>query len=103
MNLKSFCFSANYVFGSGFDKFVLTDDQGNEYIPKYSRLDVAVIYKFRPGKLAGKLGVSVLNVLNTGNILFPNLTRIRTGTENPLDVYAEATPFTPTLFLMLKF
>jgi hypothetical protein len=101
-NLKAFYFSANYVYGSGFERFILTDNTGQEYIPPYSRLDAAVIYKFKPGKINCETGISVLNVFNTQNIKLSNLRRVATDTENPLDVNAEAVPFTPTLFLKIK-
>jgi len=102
LNFNSFYISANYVYGSGFEKFVFTDNN-QSYIPNYSRLDGALIYKFKPGKINGEAGISILNILNTENIKFNNLRRVATGTENPLDVHAEAIPFTPTLFLKLKF
>jgi hypothetical protein len=103
MNVKSFYLSASYVYGSGFERFVMTDDGGNEYIPAYNRLDAAIIYNFRPGKIQSQVGVSVLNVLNAENVKLSNIRRIVTDTQDPLDVNTEAVPFTPTLFLKMKF
>jgi hypothetical protein len=103
VNYKSFYFSANYVYGSGFDRFIFTDDDGGEYIPDYNRLDAAVIYNFKPGKVQSQLGISVLNVLNIENIRLSNIRRVVADAENPLDVNTEAVPFTPTLFVKIKF
>lgn len=101
-NYKSFYFSANYVYGSGFERFIFSDDGGG-YIPAYNRLDVAAIYNFKPGKIKSQAGISVLNVLNSENIKLSNIRRVTTGTGDPLDVNTEAVPFTPTLFLKLIF
>ncbi len=102
-NYRSFYFSANYVFGSGFERFLLTDDNGNEYVPSYKRLDTAIIYHFKPGKVNTEVGISVLNVLNDENIKLSNIRRVATETEDPLDIHTEAIPFTPTLFLKMRF
>ena len=99
-NLKSFYFSANYVFGSGFEILNNYTAQ-NTAVPKYSRLDAAVVYKFSRGKLFGNVGVSVLNVLNHQNIKYDNLKRIETGTSDFANIYSGAIPFSPTLFLKL--
>ena len=103
LNYKSFYFSASYVFGSGFERFVLADEKGEDYIPAYNRLDAAVIYNFKPGKVKSQIGISVLNVLNNENVKLSSIRRIATDTENSLDVNTEATPFTPTLFLKMQF
>lgn len=99
-NLKSFYFSANYVFGSGFEilKNYITP---NTQVPIYSRLDAAVVYKFSRGKLFGNVGISVLNVLNHQNIKYDNLKRIETGASDFANIYSGAIPFSPTLFLKL--
>lgn len=99
-NLKSFYFSANYVFGSGFEilKNYLAP---NTTVPKYSRLDAAVVYKFSRGKLFGNIGISVLNLLNHQNIKYDNLKRIETGASDFANIYSGAIPFSPTLFLKL--
>ncbi|MCG6188880.1 TonB-dependent receptor domain-containing protein [Maribellus maritimus] len=103
-NYKSFYLSVNYVYGSGFERFVFENTDGVEYIPAYNRLDIAVIYNFKPGKvIKSQIGLSVLNVLNSENIKLANIRRIATDTENPLDVNTEAVPFTPTLFLKVIF
>ena len=100
-NLKSFYFSANYVYGSGFE--IMKNFSSSEgSIPEYSRFDAAVIYKFNWKKIPGNLGVSVLNVFNHPNIKYANLRRIESGTDELLNVHTEAVPFTPTIFLKFK-
>jgi hypothetical protein len=100
---RSFYFSANYVYGSGFERFIFENSDGEEYIPAYNRLDAAVIYNFKPGMVKSQIGISVLNVLNTENIKLANMRRIATDTENSLNVNTEAIPLTPTLFLKVMF
>ena len=100
--IKSFHFSANYVFGSGFpDPDQLPDVI--DYTQFYSRLDAAVIYKFSKRKIQLDAGISVLNVLNRENIRYSNYTRIPTDEINTVSLYAEAVPITPTLFLKLYY
>lgn len=101
-NYKSFYFSANFVYGSGFERFTFSNEDGKSYIPAYNRLDMAVIYNFKPGKVQSQAGISVLNLLNSENIKLANIRRIATGSENPLDINTEAVPFTPSLFFLKK-
>ncbi len=99
-NLKSFYFSADYVYGSGFE--IMKNFSDNTSIPVYSRLDAALVYKFGWGKFFGNLGFSVLNVFNRENIKYTNLNRIDTGNSELINVHSEAVPFTPAIFLKLK-
>jgi len=100
--IKSFHFSANYVFGSGFpDPEQLPDVV--DYTQFYSRLDAAIIYKFPIRKIQLDAGISVLNVLNRENISYSNYARIPTDEINIVSLYAEAVPFTPALFLKLYY
>jgi hypothetical protein len=100
-NLKSFYFSANYVFGSGFE-ILKNYTPESVSVPTYNRLDIAVVYKFSLKKLYGNIGVSVLNVLNQENIKYDNLKRVETGTLDFANIYSGATPFSPTIFLKLQ-
>ena len=100
-NWKALYFSANYIYGSGFE-IMKTFSDDNTQIPIYSRLDVAVIYKFNKGIFNGKLGLSVLNVLNQPNIKYTNLRRVESDASEIINVYSGAVPFTPTLFLNIK-
>jgi hypothetical protein len=100
--LKSFHFSANYVYGSGFpDPNQLPDVI--DYAQSYSRLDAAIIYKLPVRKIHLDAGISVLNVLNKENIKYSNYTRIPTDEINTVSIYAEAVPLTPALFLNIYF
>ncbi|MBN2215357.1 MAG: TonB-dependent receptor plug domain-containing protein [Bacteroidales bacterium] len=100
--IKSFHFSANYVYGSGLpDPNKLPDTV--DYAHPYSRLDASVIYKFSIKKLHLDAGISVLNVLNKQNIKYSNLTYIPTDENTSVSVYAEALPITFTLFLHVYF
>jgi len=102
-NYKSFYFSSNFVYGSGFDRFRSERPDGEELNQDYKRLDVAVIYKFPPKKVKTEIGISVLNVLNTSNIKYANLQQIPADDIDWVGIYAEAVPFTPTLFLKVVF
>ncbi len=90
-------FSANYVFGSGFPP--ITQANQSEISSVYSRLDVSVVYKFLDRKWRGEAGLSVLNVLNTQNIKFANFERVPHNQTNAINLFAEAIPITPTLYL----
>jgi outer membrane receptor protein involved in Fe transport len=99
---RSFHFSANYVYGSGFpDPDLLPSEV--IYTRPYSRLDASLIYKFSTRKIHLDAGISVLNVLNTENIKFSNYTRIPTDDTNTVSIYAESVPFTSTLFLHIYY
>jgi len=99
-NLKSFYFSSNYVYGSGFE-ILKNYTAPNTPVPIYSRLDAGVVYKFSHRKFFGNVGISVLNVLNHQNIKYDNLKRVETGASDFANIYSGAIPFSPTLFLKL--
>ena len=97
-NIKSFHFSANYVYGSG------VPDPGAlpavaDYAQPYSRLDVAAVYKFSRKKIHLDAGISVLNVFNTENIRYSNYIRIPTDDTGTISLYTGAVPRTPAVFL----
>ena len=102
-NYKSFYFSTNYVYGSGFDRYDFESENGLNLNQDYKRLDAALVYKFRPGKVKTELGISVLNVFNTENIKYSNLGSATIDEINLVGIYAEAVPFTPTLFFNIEF
>jgi len=102
INLNPVYFSANYVFGSGFPEpgtidIADTDDYD------YSRLDIALVFKFLPNKYNLDAGISILNVFNTENIKYSNFVRIPTDQEETIDLHAEAVPRTLTIFLNFSF
>lgn len=101
VNLDPVYFSADYVFGSGFPSSpeILAEDPDNL---TYSRLDVAVIYKFLDRRMKGEIGLSVLNVLNTQNIKYANFERLTANQTNSINIYSEAIPITPALYFKLS-
>jgi hypothetical protein len=98
INLDPFYFSANYVFGSGFPAGIFSLS-GYEDNYNYSRLDASIIYKFLERKLKGETGISILNVLNTQNLKYENFELIPAFQTSSINIYTEAIPFTPTLYL----
>jgi len=102
-NYKSFYFSTNYVYGSGFERYDYINKEGIQLSQNYKRLDAALVYKFRPGKVRTELGLSVLNVFDTDNIKYSNLRSATVDDINLVGIYAEAVPFTPTLFFNIEF
>jgi hypothetical protein len=101
VNLDPFFISSDYVFGSGFPSTqnILSDEDDNL---TYSRFDVSFIYKFLDRRLKGEAGLSVLNVLNTQNIKYANFERVAANQTNSINIYSEAIPFTPALYLKLS-
>jgi len=99
LNFDPFFFSADYVYGSGFPDFIYNQQPNNTSSHIYSRLDVSFIYKFLNRKLNGEAGLSILNVLNRQNFKLANFERIPANQSSSINIYAEAIPFTPTLFL----
>ncbi len=100
--IKAFHFSATYVFGSGFPDPDLLPD-GTDYLQPYSRLDADLIYQVSSRKVKVDAGISVLNVLNTENIRYSNYTRVPTDESTTVSLYAEAVPFTPSLFIKISY
>ncbi len=99
---RSFHFTVNYVFGSGFPDPDLLPGVV-DYLQPYSRLDAAIIYNLLKRRVKLDCGVSVLNVLNKENIRYSNYTRIPTDETTTISLYAEAVPLTPTIFLNIFF
>lgn len=102
LNYRSFYFSANYVYGSGFERFDNEVGSELELDMPYKRLDASLVYKFKPGKVKAEAGISLLNLLNNENIKYSNI-RVSTIDEvNLVSVYADAVPFTPAVFLKIE-
>ena len=102
VNLKSFYLSANYVYGSGFERYNIETENGTWLNQYYKRLDLALVYKLPARKIKSEVGISVLNVLNTNNIKYSNLRRATVDEINLVGIYAEAVPFTPAVFLKIE-
>ncbi len=102
INLRPAYISANYVYGSGFPAPGTADAvQTDDY--DYSRLDMALVFKFSRKAYKLDAGVSLLNVFNTENIKYSNFVRIPSEETETIDLHAEAVPRTLTLFLNLSF
>ena len=102
VNLDPVYLSASYVYGSGFP-IQYNNHQKIEKDYPYSRLDVAASWRFLTRKVKGEVGVSVLNVLNRQNIKFSNFEKIPLNQTSSINIYAEAIPLTPTLYLKFSF
>ena len=101
INLSPFYLSANYVYGSGFPSTNPLDNPNDNVLP-YSRFDTALNYKFSKKKYSLETGISILNLFNTQNLKINNLERIPTEQTATFNIYNQAVPFTPTLFLNLS-
>ncbi|PLX08351.1 MAG: TonB-dependent receptor [Marinilabiliales bacterium] len=101
LNFDPFFISGDYVYGSGFPDYIYEIQPNSVAEQTYSRLDLSIIYKFLNRKLKGEVGLSILNVLNHSNFKLSNFERIPTDQTNTVNVYAEAIPFTPTLYLKI--
>jgi len=102
INLSPFYLSANYVYGTGFPITFNNQHQIQKDYP-YSRLDGSATWRFLNRKVEGEIGVSVLNILNTQNIKFSNFEKVPLNQTSSINIYAEAIPLTPTLFLKISF
>jgi hypothetical protein len=103
VNIKSFWLSADYVYGSGFERYNFETREGLELDKSYNRLDASLVYRFRPGKVKSELGLSVLNVFDTDNIKYSNLRSSTIDDISLVSIYADAVPFTPALFFKIEF
>jgi len=103
LNFDPVYFSANYVYGSGFPVYEITNQELTKTRTAYMRLDMAIVYKFHIKKLLGETGISVLNVFNRENVLYNNLERVPTNQSNTIQLYEESVPFTPSIYLKLAF
>ena len=101
INLNPFFLSANYVLGSGFLEKPFQQRNSTNRIP-YGRLDISATFKFPKNKNIGECGISILNVLNTENRKYSNFEKIPLSQTSSANIYFEAIPFTPTLFLKLN-
>jgi len=103
LNFEPFYFSANYVYGSGFPAFAHAATLPIDTETPYNRLDVAGVYKFSIKNISFETGLSILNVFNSENIKFANFERVKTNQGEALNLYSDAMPFTPTIFLKINF
>jgi len=101
LDIQPFYFTVNYVYGSGL-AYPNTLPLDNSRYP-YSRLDASMIYRLKVKAFRLETGVTVLNVFNRENIKYSNLFEVPDGQFSSISIYAEAVPFTPTLYMNLAF
>ena len=101
-NLSPFFISANYVYGSGFLGYPPTSIDRVDRYP-YKRADLAATYRFALKRVKIEAGISILNLFNRENIKFTDVTQIPVEDNNSVSIYSEALPFTPALFLNMRF
>ncbi|MDE5423305.1 TonB-dependent receptor plug domain-containing protein [Ancylomarina sp. DW003] len=102
VNIGKFYCSANYIWGSGFP---LYNQLKNTIVsePNYSRLDVSLIYKLKPGKVKTEFGLMFLNLFNRENINYFNLEVVQVAQETILSINEKTTPFSIRLFFKIGF
>jgi hypothetical protein len=110
INLSPFWLSAGFVFGNGYLDSFGSGRYSSLGTPEYSRLDLSATYEFSIKRVNFRTGVSVLNVLNTQNKktleIVPILSKGQGGgVESNLltNLYAEAVPFSPAIYLEISF
>ncbi len=102
VSLRPVYISANWVWGSGFPDRTPNVQDFFDTRP-YNRLDISINTRFSLKRIKAEAGVSVLNVLNHRNLKYDNFVRIPKGEGTTLDLYIDAVPFSPTLFVNLLF
>jgi hypothetical protein len=103
LDFSPFSFSTNYVYGSGYPNY-----QGLKVISTaerehYNRLDISLTYRFSPRKFKMQGGVTVLNLLDSNNLIFSNLVNASSNNSDMFAVYSQAIPFTPMSFCEISF
>ena len=100
---KDFYFSTTYVYGTGYS-YLSTGGHGHaqnrESDNSYNRWDMAMTYKLEQKKYQLQAGVSLLNVLNTGNVKY----NYQLADQNTItNLYTEAIPRTFMVFVEIAF
>lgn len=107
LSVSPFYISSNYVYGTGFNVISIGQQgmgQGSssKTIPNsnYSRLDMAATYRLELNKCTLQTGLSLINIFNTQNVKYDYSLG---GKQDVINVYTQAMPFTPMLFLEFLF
>lgn len=95
--------SSDYVFGSGFPALSGPYIRQNESDLVYSRWDVSGYYRFAWRRWDIQAGLAIMNVLNNQNVKLQNMVKIGDSMGGSLNIISEAVPFTPTIFLLIRF
>jgi hypothetical protein len=96
-HLKPMYFSINYVYGSGLPNPLNLFSEDN--VQAYSRLDMALMGRIKTNKIKLDVGVSLINVLNTQNIIYNQYSSFPDGSIK----FSTAEGIRPALFLQLTF
>ena len=102
LDFRPFYFTANYVYGSGLAYSSSVLEENPDRYP-YSRMDAALIYRLKMKSFRMETGLSILNIFNRENIKYSNLFEVPDGQFSSISIYAEAVPFTPTIYLNIGF
>ncbi|MEI7676298.1 MAG: TonB-dependent receptor [Bacteroidales bacterium] len=95
--------SSSYVYGSGFPSYSGLTLLSETNRKDYNRLDVSLCYRFSPRYFKMQGGVSILNLLNSKNLIFSNLVNASSVSSDVFAVYSQAIPFTPMVFFEFSF
>lgn len=95
-------FSGSWVYGSGF-LYPYLSEEGDPIVLPYNRVDMSLMYRLSRDRYRFDAGLSLLNVMDTENIKYSNLTLVDTGETDPLGIHAEALPRTLALFILFSF
>lgn len=101
-DIDPFYLSGSWVYGSGFLYPYLSED-GDPLVIPYNRVDMSLMYRLSRDRYRFDAGLSLLNVFDTENIKYSNLTLVDTGETDPLGIHAEALPRTLALFILFSF
>ena len=102
LDFDPFYFTVNYVYGSGLAYRASSWEEPRDRYP-YRRLDASAIYRLKLNEFRMETGISVLNIFNRENIKYSNLFEVPDGQFSSISIYAEAVPFTPTVYLNIAF
>ena len=97
LNFHPLQVSLTNVYGSGFPNRTVIREQASFDI--YRRTDLAVQYSFKFDKLQGDAGLSILNLFNQQNVRLNQAVNVPSGSI----INTVGIPFTPTVYLNLKF
>lgn len=96
-------FSSSYVYGSGYPNYKGLSLLQNSARQSYHRLDASLTYRFPTRKYKMQAGVTVLNILDTKNLIFSNLVSSSTSSSDMFAVYSQAIPLTPMIFFEFSY
>ncbi len=110
VNLFPFWISGSYVYGKGYLDAYGSGKYSSMGTTGYSRLDLSATYEYNGKKMRFRTGLSILNVLNTQNKKTLEILSLNekgqgagAGSTNLTNLYSEAIPFSPALYMEISF